>query len=416
MTVLRARALTPVDADTVVDWPDARVEIVDGRFVSIGPWTGGACDEDLRPHVIVPGFVDGHIHFPQTRIVGRASGPLLDWLAGATFPEEARFADPAHAASVAEVFARSLAAAGTTWGLVYGPVFPDAVDALARTLRRRGQHARLGPVWMDDDSPAALTTSIEATTAGLDALREDHHGRDGIEIAVIPRFALSCTRKALEAAGRYAADHQLTVSTHLAENRVECALVRERFGVDYLDVYADAGLLVPGAVFAHTIHLTDAAWDRFAAAGAVVAHCPDSNGFLGSGTLPVGAVLDRGIPLTVGTDIAAGRSFRVPTTLSFAYDNALRDGRFVTPARLWWWGTRGGALALGRDDTGALVAGMAADFLELELPPWVETREEVLAAILFDLDAARPVRTFVAGRVVYERAVDGVTPWAPPAR
>jgi cytosine/adenosine deaminase-related metal-dependent hydrolase len=105
----------------------------------------------------------------------------------------------------------------------------------------------------------------------------------------------------------------------------------------------------------------------------------------------------------------------VPTTLSFAYDNALRDGRLVAPARLWWWGTRGGALALGRTDTGALAAGLAADFLELELPPWVETAEQVLAAILFDLDAARPVRTFVAGRVVYERAIDGVNPWAPPA-
>lgn len=411
MPVFRARVLTPVDVETVADWPDARVEVADGRFVSVGPWTGGPCDADLRPRVLVPGFVDAHVHFPQTRIVGRASGPLLDWLAGATFPEEARFADPAHAEAVAAIFARSLAAAGTTDALVYGPVFPGATDALARVLRRTGQRAILGPVWMDADSPPALETSVEATIDGLDALREAHHGQDGLALAVIPRFALSCSRRGLAAAGDYAARHGLRVSTHLAENLVECALVRERFGADYLDVYADAGLLVPGSVYAHVIHLDDRAWDRFAAARAVVAHCPDSNAFLGSGTFPVGAALDRQIPVAIGTDIAAGRSFRVATTLSFAYDNALRAGVSPSLARLWWWGTRGGALALGRDG-GAVAPGLAADWLELDVPPWAETPAQVLGALLFDLDAPRPARTVVGGRVVYDRAADGVVPWA----
>jgi guanine deaminase len=416
MPVLRARVLTPVSADRA-DWiPDARVVVEGGRIGSVGPWSGGTCDEDLRPGVLLPGFVDAHVHYPQTRIVGAATGPLLDWLDRSTFPEEARFADPAHAARVAEIFAVSLAAAGTTLPFVYGPVFPEATDALLRVLDARGQRAIAGPVLMDDACPAPLTLPVPAAMEGLEGLAERWHGRDGrFEIAAIPRFSLCCTREMMVKAGEIAARRGLWVSTHLSENLEECRVATSRSGLpDYLAVYEDAGLVHRRSVYAHCIHLSASEWDRFAAAGAVVAHCPDSNAFLGSGHMPTGEVLRRGIPVAIGTDVAAGRSFRVPRILSSAYDNALATGLTLDPRQLLWWGTRGGALALGRPDLGAVAEGLDADLALFDVPEWVETPDQVLAAVLFDHDAPRPRRTWVRGRVVWDREQAGAMPWWPP--
>lgn len=404
MLVLRARVLSPAGPERV-DWiEDAVVTVFGGRITGVAPYRGQAVDEDLRPGVLLPGFVDTHVHFPQTRIVGRASGPLLDWLKTSTFPEETRFAEATHAEAVAERFCRNLAAAGTTLALVYGPVFPDAVHTLFAGAERRGMQLVAGPVWMDEDCPEALRIGADRMVPAVEALIDTWNGRSGCQVAIIPRFALSCSRTLMKAAGRLAGDHDLVASTHLSESREECRIAVERFGTgDYLEVYEQAGLLRPGAVFAHCIHLSPSEWDRMAAAGAVVAHCPDSNDFLGSGGMPVREVLSRGIRLGIGTDIAAGRSFRVPRILSAAYDNALRHGVSVTPAELLWWGTRGGAEALGRD-SGAIEAGRPADLVWFEPPPWAETADDVLAALLFDHDAPMMRKTWVAGRVVWDSA------------
>jgi guanine deaminase len=340
--------------------------------------------------VLLPGFVDAHVHYPQTRIVGRASGPLLPWLATSTFPEEARFADRAYADAVAEEFVGRLAAAGTTLAFAYGSSHDAAADALLAAIGRAGLKAIVGPVWMDEHAPAALLRPAAESEALVERLRPPA----GVEVAVIPRFALSCSAEALARAGTTAARGGRWISTHLSENADEVRQSVERFGAaDPLAILEQAGLVGPKTVLAHCLHLSASEWDRFAAAGAIVAHCPDSNDFLGSGGLPVDEVLHRGIPLAVGTDVAAGRSFRIPRVLSAAYDNGLRHGATLSPERLLWWGTRGGALALGHGETGLLAPGHDAD-----LTVFPSSGADVLAALLFDHDAPPMTQTWVRGR------------------
>lgn len=415
---LRARVLSPIDPHHARWLVDAVVRIDgSGRIAEVAPYDGRSVDEDLRPGVLLPGFVDGHVHFPQSRIVGAASGPLLDWLDKSTFPEESRFADPDHAAQIADLFVTCLAAAGTTLAFTYSSVHPAACEALFRAADARGMRLIAGPVLMDAHSPEALVLPADRALPALEALADRWSGRDGrLELAVIPRFALSCTPEMMARAGRFAQERGLWVSTHLSENVAECALATSRFGTqDYLRIYEDAGLLHAKSVYAHCIHLSDDEWDRFADAKAVVAHCPDSNYFLGSGRMKTVEVLGRGVPLVIGTDIAAGRSFRVPRILSSAYDNALAGDLSLRPERLLWWGTRGGALALGADHIGQIEPGLEADLVCFDLPEWVDDAEGALAWLLFDHDAPRPRKTWVRGRLVWDRDFAGASyPWRAP--
>lgn len=398
MITYRARVLSPV-SHTEVSWIDDAFVVVDaGRFAAVGPYDGRPVDQDLRPAVLVPGFVDSHVHFPQTRIVGAATGPLLEWLARSTFPEEQRFADPAFAARIAELFCDRLVAAGTTLAMVYGSVHPAASEALFAAVERRGLRVIGGPVLMDRDCPEALRLPREHAIPALEALVERWHGRDGrIEVAVVPRFALSTSMELMSAGATLARQHDLWVTTHLSENLEECRIATAMYGTeDYLAVYEDAGMLHAKSVYAHCIHLSDREWDRMAAAGATVAHCPDSNLFLGSGAMPTGKARERGIPITLGTDIAAGRSFRVPRMASSAYDNGLRTGIALDPRELLWWATCAGAAALGHPELGRIAPGSEADFVAMPVPEWADTEEEVLGWVLFDHDA-QPLGTWVRG-------------------
>jgi len=403
-TLYRCRVLSPTGPDTLTFIDDALVEIDDdGRFTRVEPFEGGIVHDDLRPAVLLPGFVDAHVHFPQTRIVGSASGPLLQWLDTSTFPEEQRFADGAYAAEVAAEFVGKLAASGTTLALVYGSVHPGACHRLFEALDARGLRAIAGPVLMDAHSPEPLLLGVEEAMKGLRELVSTWHGHDDrLQVAVIPRFALSCTPEMLAAGAELAKAHGLWVSTHLSENVDECRVACERFdSPDYLAVYEQAGMVHERSVYAHCIHLSDDEWDRFAAAGAVVAHCPDSNAFLGSGSMPIDAVDAREIPVAMGSDIAAGRSFRIPSALSHAYDNALRRDHPLSLERLLWLGTRGAALALDHPHVGAIEVGLEADMTLFEVPWWADSAEKVLSSVFFDHDQPGPVGTWVRGRRVH---------------
>ena len=403
MTTLRARLLSPLNATESLFIEDAVVVVDEAGIISeVATYDGRPVESDLRGGLLVPGFVDTHIHFPQTRVIGRASGPLLPWLENVVFPEEARFADSSHAEAVADIFCGQLARHGTTLPFVYSSVHEQACDVLFRAFKKRGYRAFAGPVLMDRDCPDSLTRVTSDAIRSLERLAADWHS-ERLRLAVIPRFALSCSPELLREGARFAQEHSLFVSTHMSENVDECRLTVERFGTDdYLQVYENAGLIHERTILAHCIHCSESELSRMKEAGLKIAHCPDSNAFLGSGGMPVDLYVERGIEVTLGTDIAAGRTFSVPEICARAYDNGRAHGVELSLRTLFYWGTRGGALALGVPEVGHLAVGAEADMCLVSMPDWIESEEEALNALLFDRANTAVEKTWVKGALVYD--------------
>ena len=341
-------------------------------------------------------------------MIGSASGPLLPWLERSVFPEEARFADPGYAAEVAEAFCAALVEHGTTCAAIYSSSHPVAAEALFTALDRAGLRADTGLTLMDRHAPPEVLLDADAAMAASAELLARWHGheRGRLRLSMIPRFAISCTPELLRAAGRFADAHALTLQTHISENLDE---IRETLALfpdagDYLEVYEAHGCAGsrtgPRAILAHAIHLSDAEWQRVVDRGLVVAHCPDSNFFLGSGCMPLAEALRRGVRVGLGTDVGAGRSFSLRRTAAAAYDAALVRNDPVAPAQLLWLATRGGALALGRGETlGCLAPGFEADLVAIPLPAEVDPSDlgAIVDALLFRHDGPRPCATLVRG-------------------
>ncbi|MCB9546707.1 MAG: guanine deaminase [Myxococcales bacterium] len=399
-TILRGRLLCPdATRPALQEVPDGLVHIQAGRITAVEPAPPGcALPETLPGAIWLPGFVDTHVHFPQTRIIGSATGPLLDWLASSVFPEEARFKERAYAEAVAEEFCTALLRQGTTCASIFSSSDPGATDVLFAALARRGLQADVGLTLMDQGAPPEVLLAATPALEAAEALIARWHGRR-LRFAVTPRFALSCTPALLRGAGDLAARHGLPIQTHLAENHAEIAEVGRQFPGchDYLGVYADHGLCTPHSLFAHCVHLEDGAWDRLAAAGAAVSHCPDSNFFLGSGCMPLDAPRRRGIRVGLGTDVGAGRSFSLRRIAASAYDAALITGAEVTGEELLWLATAGGARALGlADEVGRIAPGLAADLIALPAPP-ARDGQVLCDALVHQRDAGPVWATWVAG-------------------
>ena len=402
---IRGRVLAPEAEANWRLWPDALIRVDDeGRIVEFGPAPADSVIPETWPGaVILPGFVDAHLHYPQTRVLGSASGPLLPWLETTVFPEEARFDQHAYAAAVAEEFCSAMIGQGTTCAAIYSSSHASATDTLFAALDRRGLRATCGPTLMDRAAPAELLVEPDAAIAGLTRLhaRWQGHDRGRLELAVVPRFALSCTSELMRRAAAFADAHELLVQTHIAENLDEIALTRERFPTsrDYLGVYEDHRLTSARTILAHGIHVDDATWDRIAAADLAIAHCPDSNFFLGSGCMRLRSALERKVRVGLGTDVGAGRTFSLRRVASAAYDASLICGARVEPGQLLWLATRGGAEALGlADRIGRVAPGFDADLVAIDVPE--RELAGTLDALLFHHDAA-PVRaTLVRGRVL----------------
>ncbi|MFO0547542.1 MAG: guanine deaminase [Polyangiaceae bacterium] len=380
--------------------PDRWLDVL-ARVSRGGPLTV----RDLRGRLVVPGFVDTHVHFPQTRVIGSASGPLLEWLEHTVFPEEARFHDARYAGEVALEFIERTASAGTTAAGVYSSSSVTATEALCDALDDADARAVVGLVLMDENCPDALRVPGDRALAGLRRLVERYHGRDGrLDMAVMPRFALSCSRTLMTDAAALAAELDLPIHTHVAENPREGAavLAMHPYADDYLGVYDKVGLMGRRTVLAHAVHLSGAEWDRVASSGAAIAHCPDSNAFLGSGRMHLAEARARGIPVGLGSDVAAGRSFDIRRAAAHAYDASLSFGAPVEPAYLFHLATLGGARVLGLDArVGSLEVGKDADFVVLAPPAWAIGREHALRAATFASDTAPVLETFVRGRCVF---------------
>ena len=413
----RGRLLTPVTGPGGATWAseasvryldDALLVVEDGRIARVEPFVEGAFAGpavDLRPAVLLPGFVDTHVHFPQTRVIGRAGAPLLEWLERTIFPEEARFRSEAYARAVAPEFLGALARAGTTTACIYGSSDERATDVLFEALAASGLRALAGVTLMDQRCPEALRVPREAALAACARLTERWHGHDRgrLAFAVTPRFALSCSRALMEDAARFAAERGLLVQTHISENPAEGVAVLEAhpFAEDYLGVYEAVGLVGARTLLAHAIHLSGREWDRVAESKVTIAHCPDSNFFLGSGRMRLAEARSRGVAVGLGSDVAAGRSFDLRRAMAYAYDNALCLGDRLHARELLTLATLGGARALGLDAvTGSLEVGKEADFLAVELPEHAEGEEAVLAQLAF-ADAGRVARAYVRGTAVY---------------
>lgn len=409
-------------AEAVAFHEDGLLLIEDGRVAACGvyddlaPRLGETPVEDLTGHLITPGFVDTHIHFPQVDVIAAHGAQLLDWLEQHTFPCEAAFADPAHAAEMATFFLDELLRNGTTTALVFGSVHKVSVEALFVEALARDMRLIAGKTLMDRNAPEGLTDTVESSRADMEALIADWHGKGRLGYAVTPRFAISCSDEQLAMAGEVLAAHPgVWMQTHLAENPHEIAETAQLFPAakDYLDVYDRFGLLGQRSVFAHCVHLKGEAFQRMAAKGGAAAFCPTSNLFLGSGLFPLKDACAHGVKVGMGTDVGAGTTFSILHTLGEAYKVGQLRGDALDPFHAFYLGTLGGARALDLDDKiGNLAPGKEADFLVLDLAatPLIARRlagAKTLADKLFALtvlgDDRVVARTYLAGVERYRR-------------
>ncbi|UZK66445.1 guanine deaminase [Sphingomonas sp. M1-B02] len=355
-------------------YPDGLLVVEDGLVMACGPYAElssryAEAPVEALPGLIVPGFVDAHVHYPQTECIASHGAQLLEWLDRHIFPAEQAFADPAHAAAIAAFFLDELLRNGTTSALVFATVHAGSVDALFRAALARDMRIVSGKVLMDQ-GPPGLADSVAQGRAETEALIARWRGRGRLGYAVTPRFALTSSDAQLADAGKIVASHtDVLMHTHLSENLGEIAAVESRFpdAQDYLDVYDRFGLVGPRSVFAHCVHMSERALGRMAEAGAGIAFCPTSNLFLGSGLFDLAQSDRHGLKIGIGTDVGAGTSFSILHTLGEAYKICQLRGASLDPFRALHLATAGGARVMGiADRVGGLMPGQEADFIVLD--------------------------------------------------
>ena len=432
MTAIRGTALTFTDNPFRVGGEaSARVEtdaliVIDGGTIrAFGAYD--AIKETLpadtplttyRDALILPGFIDAHVHYPQIQMIGAYGAQLIDWLDRHTYIAEQQFADVAHCREVAQLFLRECVRAGTTSAAVFCTVHPQSVDALFEEAARIDARMIAGKVIMDRNAPAALLDTPRSAYDDSKALIRKWHGNGRARYAITPRFAATSTPAQMEMTGALWKEFpDVHLQSHVAENVGEVAWVRslypERSG--YLDVYDHYGQLGPRAIFGHGIHLTESELARCHDTGTAIAHCPTSNLFLGSGCLDLANVqrADRPVRVGLGTDLGAGTSFSHLQTMNEAYKIAQLNGHALSAWQAFWLATRGAAHALHLDDRiGSIAPGYEADLVVLDLrsTPLIDFRmrycqniEEALF-IQMTLGDDRATRaTYVAGECMYDR-------------
>jgi guanine deaminase len=407
--------------DPGLDPRHARVEmdgllIVERGKVAVRAQYPDVAVESCEGKLICPGFIDGHVHYPQLGVMASYGHQLLDWLRAYTFPQEAAFADPTFASEQARRFVGELLRHGTTTALTLCTVHPGSVDALAEAALDVDLRLILGKVLMDRNAPAELLDTPERAYDESAALIARWHQRGRLAYAITPRFAGTSSRQQLALAGTLRREHpSVYVHTHLAENRAEVAWMRELFPEreHYTDIYSHYGLLGDRTVLAHGIHLSHAELRLLADTRSVIAFCPTSNLFLGSGLFPLSRVKQFGVRVALATDVGAGTSLCQLRTLSEAYKVLQLQRSALTAHSGWYMATLGSARALSVDEhVGNFDLGREADFLVLD---WDEISvlaervrsaqsiEDVLFAMMILGDERCIARTYVAGTCAYRR-------------
>lgn len=382
--LIRGRVLTfvaePQGIDDTASYryiQDGAVFVRNGKIVEIGSYgdirkLAGTDPEvaDHRPNLILPGFIDMHLHFPQTQAIASYGAQLLEWLNTYIFVEEQKFARADHAAEVADRFMDELLSNGTTTAVAYCSVHPESVEAYFTAAEARGMCVIGGKVMMDRNAPDALRDTPQQGYDETKRLIEKWHGRGRAHYAISPRFAITSTPEQMDMSGALVAEHPgCYVQTHLSENRDEIAFATSLYpeAKDYTDIYAQYGLLNDRTLLGHCIHMSEREISVLAETGAVGVFCPTSNLFLGSGLFD-GARFDRlGARWSVATDVGAGTSFSMLETMDEAYKVLHLQGQRLTPLNSFYRMTRGNALALGLErHIGSLEAGADADIIVLD--------------------------------------------------
>jgi len=343
-------------------------------YAATAPAFPGVPVEHLPGRILAPGFIDLHLHYPQTDVIGSPADGLLPWLEHYTFPHEARFADAAYAADVARFFLDELARHGVTTALSFATSHPASVDALFTEAQRRGLRLITGKVLQDRHSPDGVRDQTEQSLIDTEALIGKWHGVDRLGYAITPRFAPSCTEAQLLGAGELAARHpDVWIQSHVAENLDEVRWARELFPASrsYLAVYDDHGLMRDRAVYAHCIHFDDHDRALMRATAPAAAVSPTSNLFLGSGFFDYAGAERVGFRFGLASDVGGGTSFSPFHTMLAAYtvgrEGRTKPGLSLSPQQLWWQHTAGAARALGLEGVvGNLAPGCEADYLVLD--------------------------------------------------
>lgn len=364
------------DTDAYTYHEDGAILIRDGLIEATGPYASVLAQAqdvpviDHRPHLLMPGFIDTHIHFPQAQVIASWGAQLLDWLNTYTFPEETRFADPAHAADIASSLFDLLIGHGTTSAVAFCSVHPTSVDAFFTEAAQRNMRMIGGKVMMDRNAPDGVLDTAHSSYDDSKALIAKWHGKGRAQYAITPRFAITSTPAQLDMAGALVAEHpDCYVQTHLSENHDEIAYTGQLYpdAPDYLGVYEAHGLLTPRTLLGHSIHLTPREIDVLSGTGAKPVFCPTSNLFLGSGLFDDAGLRGRGICNAIATDVGAGTSYSMLQTLNEGYKVLQLQGQKLHPLRAFHWITRGNALALGLEDRiGTLAPGTEADIVVLD--------------------------------------------------
>jgi guanine deaminase len=423
-TLLRGRLLTfhhepkgADDRDAFSYEEDGAILMRDGMILASGDHqdVSALCRDvsvvDHRPHLLMAGFIDAHIHFPQVQIVASWGSQLLDWLNNYTFPAEAEYANAQHARAMAGRFCTLLTDHGTTTAAAFCSVHKSSAEALFSEAALRNMRIIAGKTMMDRNAPEGVMDTPQSSYDDTESLIAEWHGKGRASYAITPRFAITSTPEQMEMAGALATAHpECYIQTHLSENHAEIAYTAELYpdARDYLDVYETYGLLGRRTLLGHAIHLKEREIGAIAESGAHPVFCPTSNLFLGSGLFDDAGLRSRGISSGIATDIGAGTSYSMLQTLNEGYKILQLQDQKLHALRSFHWITRGNAEVLGlADKIGTLDAGTEADVVVLNARATpamalrmdkVETLSEELFVLQMMGDDRAIVQTYVAGQ------------------
>jgi guanine deaminase len=423
----RAKPESVDDRAAYVFEEDGGILIRDGRIAAVGDFSlisAEARDAEIidhRPHILMPGFIDAHAHFPQMQIIGSYGAELLDWLNTYTFPEETKFSDTQHGRRIARLFLDEMVRHGTTTVAAYCSVHKESAEAFFAEALSRDMLAIGGKVMMDRNAPEGLRDTPQRGYDDTRALIAEWHGRGRLHYAITPRFAITSSPEQMEMAGALARERpDLHIQTHLSENHAEIAFTQELYPAakDYTDIYAHYGLLGPKTLLGHCIHLSEREADLLSDTGSVAAFCPTSNLFLGSGLFDWQRYSKRAKPLRIAaaTDVGGGTNYSMLRTMDEGYKVIALQGEKMNPLAAFWQITLGNAKALSIEDrVGTLDPGTDADVVVLDAraTPGMALRMETvetLAEELFLLQTLgddRAIReVYVAGRAAKSSIAD----------